>query len=138
MKKNQFIGKWTLTVGIIIGVIGVIHNCFTPTLWQQALNDGITHEQAAGFAYFFLLSGSAFILAGLLMAFASFDLKKSARWAWQVVLINCTFVALAGIGAIAGAGFRGNLLIYVLCLGSISTIFLLLRFRKELVHGTVQ
>ena len=130
MDKRKLISRWILVTGIIIALIGIIHTCFTPMMYQQALKDEAIKDKAAGLAYFFAFCGFAVIYAGFLTIYSSFGLKKSEKWALILSVSAGLFLAIGGIGAIAFAKF-GNPMIYVMSICAISNIFLMLIFHRN-------
>jgi glucan phosphoethanolaminetransferase (alkaline phosphatase superfamily) len=125
MDRRKIISFWILITGIIISVIGILHISFTPAMYQQMLQDPTLKEKAPGFAYFFAFCGFAIFYAGLLTIYSFHGLRKLEKWARSIAISASLFLAIGGISAIAFAKF-GNLLIYVMCIGAVSNLFLLL------------
>ncbi len=133
MKNVKFVTWWILVSSILICIIAITHNLFAIGIYEhlmvgdpnlvEAAND-IMREKATGFVYFFVMSGTALLFAGLLSLYSLRGLKRSDKWAWIIALSSSLFVAIANGGAIPI--FGGNPLIVAIFLCGLSNVVILL------------
>jgi hypothetical protein len=99
MSKSKFLSYWVLIFAILLFVLGVIHNTYTPEIYRTAIK-ALSKELAITLTYTFVTTGNAMIFMGILAFYTCFGLKRSERWAWVVALSTGIFLALIGVGAI--------------------------------------
>lgn len=134
MGRRRFLRSWILFSGIVISIIGLVHNSFAPGMYKSLLTIEPLKDKAPGFVYFFVFAGTAFLFAGLLTIYSSTGLKNADRWAVIIAVGSAIFVALGALSAVIFAKFE-NPLIYVTALCGVSNIILLSVFSPALKKG---
>jgi len=126
MNRTTFQSYWVRIAGILIILIGVMHDISTPGIYQRWLDilPQNYKSRALGMAFFFAVAGAAVIFAGLLMLYASIGLRKSEGWARVIGLGASLFTGLFGITAMA-VGFN-NPLVWVMMVAAIASVIVLL------------
>jgi hypothetical protein len=125
MGNNKLLRKWILISGIIISIIAIIHNIMGILMYPDMMKAQTIQKLANGFVYFFILGGTSFLFAALLMLFSLKGLKKSEKWAWTQSFCSAIFISLTQVGALTFGKFR-NPLIYIVAVCSISSIVILI------------
>jgi hypothetical protein len=73
MKKHEFGSYWVLACGILIAILGIIHNSATKEIYYSGY-DKLPMHQGWVFIYMFLAVGTAVIFAGGLVIYCSLTL----------------------------------------------------------------
>ncbi|MFQ6120215.1 MAG: hypothetical protein ACE5KE_10060 [Methanosarcinales archaeon] len=127
MEKGKFGSKWVFIMGILIVILGIIHNGATPLISSDL--DILPKNVMLVMIFMFVGTGTAIIFAGLLTIYCSFGLKKSERMAWVIAMGVGVFIGLLGIGAVIT--MPNNPFAYIMSAFSILVIIPLLIHRKQ-------
>lgn len=130
MKKTNLLSRVSLISGIIILLIGIVHNAFAPVIYEQASRD--VGDKAIAFVSFFVLVGAAVIFFGIFLIYSSRGLKRGEFWAWNISLLSSLFIALMGIPIILF--LKINFLHVIMLAGAILNLIVLLSYRRVLLN----
>lgn len=98
MQRRQIGSYWVLAAGVLIVILGMIHNAATKDVYYSGY-DKLPLHHGWVFIYMFLAVGTAVIFAGGLVIYCSFGLRRSERWSWIIALAVGVFVVILGSGA---------------------------------------
>ena len=134
MDKRKVGSIWVLIIGILIIILGLIHNAATSIVFHMGSFEKLPKEDGLVFIYMYVATGTAVIAAGLLTIYCSFALKKSERMAWTITIAVCIFMILLGIGAIIT--MTDNPFAYIMLVLPLLEIIPLLNYKNEFIKGS--
>lgn len=96
MQRRQIGSYWVLAAGILIAILGMIHNAATKEVYYSGY-DKLPMHHGWVFIYMFVVVGTAGIFAGGLVIYCSFGLRRSEKWSWIIALgVGVFMLTLAG------------------------------------------
>jgi magnesium-transporting ATPase (P-type) len=132
MQRRQTGSNWVLAAGILIAILGMIHNAATKEVYYSGY-DKLPLHHGWVFIYMFLLVGTAVVFAGGLVVYCSFGLRRSERWSWSIALGVGVFMVILVSGAVMV--MPGNLFAYIGLALALMEILPLIIFHKEFTNS---
>lgn len=99
MRSTNFIRRWTSISAIVIALVGLVHNLATPMIHTQIYAQLPAADAIAG-DLFFLATGTALIVLGVLTAMGARALSQGEPWARRLASSTGLYVALVGLGGV--------------------------------------
>ena len=131
MERRKLGSRWVLVAGILIAVLGLIHDAATFVIFGDV---GKPYDgKVLASIFTFVATGAAVIFVGLLTVYSSFGLERSEKWAWTVAKGVGMFMIPFGLGAVAT--MPDNPFAYIGLVAAILEVIPLLIFRHEFKEG---
>lgn len=111
MSFRKFMDRWIFVSGILVTLIGVIHNLATLAVHDEVFSR-LPKEEALVGDLFFVATGFTLILLGALTIYSSKPLQKGERWAFVVVSLAAAYSTALGLAAVTVVS--GNFFAYLL------------------------
>lgn len=134
MQRRKIGSYWVLVAGILIAILGMIHNAATKEVYYSGYDKLPTHHGWV-FIYMFLAVGTVMIFAGGLVIYCSFGLRRSERWSWIISLGVGVFVVILVSGAVMV--MPGNPFAYIGLALAILEIIPLILFHNEFTNISI-
>lgn len=98
MKRMKVASIWAMTSGILVIVLGIIHNLGVAEAYSYGF-DKLPSLIWRGFKYMYLGVGTAWIFAGFFLIASSRGLRRGTSWAWPLGFSTAVLMLLFGVGA---------------------------------------
>lgn len=128
-RRIRAVSTWVLTAGMLIMVLGVVHNVTTGLAYHEGL-ERVPLADARSFIYLFVGTGTVVSFTGLLVVYAAWGLRHTERWAFTAALVGGAIVALVGVVALVA--LSTGVLPSLFVLAGLAVLVPLLRHRRDL------
>jgi hypothetical protein len=98
-KKRKIASAWILMTGILILILGIIHNVATPFIMNGF--EQLPDDKFMVFVFMFVATGTATIFFGLITIVCATKFDNGNKTAYSVLMLSGFFVIILGAGAFA-------------------------------------